>query len=74
MSQTITQFVFFKVKPSVTPETPANEEGENLLKVMRTTKTYSGHQRSAWGRTAEDEHTIVWVVGVSILTLSLVIV
>lgn len=66
MSQTVSQFVFFKIKPSVKPEDPANEEGDLLLSVMRTTKQYSGHLSSSWGRTAEDENMIVWVIGVLI--------
>lgn len=63
MSQTVCQFIFFRVKPSVKPEDPYNEEGEALMNVFRLTKHQSGHQNSAWGRAAEDQDTIVWVVG-----------
>lgn len=62
MSQAVSQFIYFRVKPSVKPEDPANEEGEGLLNVFRITKHQSGYQSSAWGRTVEDENTIVWVI------------
>ncbi|CAG7931427.1 unnamed protein product [Penicillium olsonii] len=65
MSQSICQFIFFRVKPSVRPEDPSSEEGEALLNVFRTTKHQSGHQDSAWGRTSEDQDLIVWVMGES---------
>lgn len=63
MSQTVSQVTFFRVKPSVRPEDPDSEEGEALLGIFRTTQHQSGHEYSAWGRTAEDKDTIVWVVG-----------
>ena len=63
MSQTVSQLVFFRVKPSVKPEDPDNKEGEALMGIFRTTQHQSGHEHSAWGRTAEDKDTIVWVVG-----------
>lgn len=63
MSQTVSQVIFFRVKPSVQPEDPDSEEGEALLRMFRTTQHQSGHEHSAWGRTAEDKDTIVWVVG-----------
>ncbi|KAJ5168747.1 uncharacterized protein N7482_004341 [Penicillium canariense] len=62
MSQNISEFLFFKVKPGVKPEDPANEQGEALLRVFRATKQQSGHHSSAWGRTVEDEDTLVWVI------------
>ncbi|KAJ5196042.1 hypothetical protein N7449_006521 [Penicillium cf. viridicatum] len=62
MPQTVSQVIFFRVKPSVKPEDPDNEEGEALLRIFRTTQHQSGHEHSAWGRTAEDKETIVWVV------------
>ncbi|KAJ9490344.1 hypothetical protein VN97_g2916 [Penicillium thymicola] len=62
MSQTVSQVTFFRVKPSVKPEDPDSEEGEALLGIFRTTQHQSGHEYSAWGRTAEDKDTIVWVV------------
>lgn len=62
MSQAVSQFIYFKVKPSVKPEDPANEEGERLLDVLRATKNQSGYKNSAWGRTIEDENMIVWVI------------
>jgi hypothetical protein len=63
MSQTVSQVTFFRVKSSVKPEDPTNEEGEALMRIFITTKHQSGHQHSSWGRTSEDEDTIVWVVG-----------
>src|SRR3954469_8201146 len=63
MSQSICQFIFFRVKPSVKPEDPSNEEGYALMGVLRATKHQNGHQSSSWGRTVEDTNTIVWVVG-----------
>lgn len=63
MSQIVSQVIFFRVKPSVQPEDPDSEEGEALLRIFRTTQHQSGHEHSAWGRTAEDKDTIVWVVG-----------
>jgi hypothetical protein len=63
MSQNVCQFLFFRVKPSVKPEDPSSDEGAALLDVFRLTKHQSGHQSSAWGRVAEDEDTIVWVIG-----------
>ncbi|CAI7611964.1 unnamed protein product [Penicillium discolor] len=62
MSQIVSQVIFFRVKPSVQPEDPNSEEGEALLRIFRTTQHQSGHEYSAWGRTAEDKDTIVWVV------------
>ncbi|KAJ5991243.1 hypothetical protein N7522_011450 [Penicillium canescens] len=62
MSQSICQFIFFRVKPSVKPEDPSNEEGYALMEVLRATKHQNGHQSSSWGRTVEDTNTIVWVV------------
>jgi hypothetical protein len=63
MSQSVCQFLFFRVKPSVRPEDPGSDEGLALLNVFRSAKLESGHRSSAWGRAAEDEHTIVWVIG-----------
>jgi hypothetical protein len=63
MSQTVSQFIFFRVKPYVKPEDPSSEEGIALMKVFDMTKTQSGHKSSAWGRVCEDKDTIVWVVG-----------
>lgn len=63
MSQSIAEFIYFKVKPSVKPEDPNNQEGEDLLNVFRAGKHQSGHSSSAWGRTVEDPDTIVWVIG-----------
>lgn len=65
MSQTVSQIVFFRVKSSVKPEDPVSEEGEALLKIFRSTQHQSGHEHSSWGRTSEDEDTIVWVIGES---------
>jgi hypothetical protein len=33
------------------------------MRIFITTKHQSGHLHSSWGRTSEDEDTIVWVVG-----------
>lgn len=63
MSQTVTQVIFFRVKPSVKPEDPSSEEGETLMRFFRTNQHQSGHEHSSWGRTSEDEDTIVWVIG-----------
>lgn len=63
MSQSVSQFIFFRVKSSVKPEDPSSEEGEALLNVFCLTKQQNGHQGSAWGRVVEDTDTIVWVVG-----------
>lgn len=62
MSQSINEFIFFKVKPEVRPEDPNSAEGDALLRVFRSTKQQSGHQSSAWGRAVEDEDVIIWVV------------
>ncbi|CAI7622465.1 unnamed protein product [Penicillium pancosmium] len=62
MSQTISQFIFFKVQPEVRPEDPDSTEGRDLVAVFRTTKHQSGHRSSVWGRVVEDEDVIVWVV------------
>lgn len=63
MSHAVSQFLYLKVKPSVKPGDPTSEEGQALLDVFRATKHQSGHQSSSWGRTVEDENTIVWLVG-----------
>ncbi|KAI9926738.1 hypothetical protein ASPWEDRAFT_120319 [Aspergillus wentii DTO 134E9] len=62
MTQTVSEFIFFKVKPSVKPEDPDSEEGAEFLRLMQTVKHQSGYQSSSWGRTVEDENTIAWVV------------
>lgn len=63
MSHAVSQFLYLKVKPSVRPEDPTSEEGLELLDLFRATKHQSGYQSSSWGRTVEDENTIVWLVG-----------
>lgn len=63
MPQSICEFIYFRVKPSVRPEDPSSPEGEALMNVFRTTKHQSGHESSAWGRTTEDQNMIVWVLG-----------
>ncbi|CAI7658190.1 unnamed protein product [Penicillium glandicola] len=62
MSQNVSQVTFFRVKSSVKPEDPSSEEGDALLKIFHTTQQESGHAHSSWGRTSEDENTIVWVI------------
>lgn len=59
----ITEFIYFKVKPSVRPEDPSSEDGEAFLKALNIAKQQSGHQNSVWGRAVEDQDTIVWAVG-----------
>lgn len=66
-SPTLTEFIYFRVKPSVKPEEgEENREGEQLLDLFRETMLQSGHLGSAWGRTLEDESIIVWVIGMFI--------
>lgn len=67
MSQSISEFIFFKVKPEVRPEDPASTEGHALLSVFRASHQQSGHRNSAWGRVVEEEDVIVWVVGTLLL-------
>ncbi|CRG84551.1 hypothetical protein PISL3812_01820 [Talaromyces islandicus] len=62
-SSTVTQFIYFRLKPSVKPEDDGqNREGEQLLDLFRETILQSGHLGSAWGRTLEDENNLVWVI------------
>jgi len=63
MSQSISEFIFFKVKPDVRPEDPASTEGRALLGVLQTTQHQSGHRNSVWGRVVEDDDVIIWAVG-----------
>lgn len=66
-SPTVTEFVRFRVKPSVKPEEgEQSREGEQLLDLFRETILQSGHLGSAWGRTVEDENVLVWVIGMSL--------
>ncbi|EAW11280.1 uncharacterized protein ACLA_089720 [Aspergillus clavatus NRRL 1] len=58
----VVEFVFFKLRSSVKPEDPSNEEGEALSKILTATKQQSGYQSSAWGRAVEDENPVVWVI------------
>lgn len=63
MSQTA-EFIFFQLKSSVKPEDPtANGDSRQLLDILQATKQQSGHHSSAWGRTAEDESVVAWVIG-----------
>ncbi|KAJ5928841.1 hypothetical protein N7466_007797 [Penicillium verhagenii] len=62
MTQTTSEFIFFKVKPSVRLEDPDSEEGEGLLSIFRNTQHESGHQSSAWGHSVDDDSSIVWAV------------
>ncbi|KAJ5129641.1 uncharacterized protein N7515_005680 [Penicillium bovifimosum] len=62
MSQTVSQFIFFRVKPSVRPEEASSDEGLALTRAFNITKSQSGHKDSAWGRVCEDTDTIAWVV------------
>ncbi|EED23447.1 conserved hypothetical protein [Talaromyces stipitatus ATCC 10500] len=62
-SPTVTEFISFRLKPSVKPEEgEKNREGEELLDFFRETMLQSGHLGSAWGRTLEDENVIIWVI------------
>lgn len=63
MSQSISEFIFFKVQQDVRPEDPESTEGRALLEVFHTTQHQSGHRNSVWGRVVEDEDVIVWAVG-----------
>ena len=63
MSKTVSEFLYFRLKPSVKPEDPSNAEGQGFLKVLHDTKKHSGYVNGAWGRTKEDENSVVWVVG-----------
>ncbi|KAE8153407.1 hypothetical protein BDV25DRAFT_149409 [Aspergillus avenaceus] len=62
MALQVSEFIHFRLKPTVKPEDPSNEEGQSLLDLFRTTKHQSGYKSSAWGRTIEDEDVVVWVV------------
>jgi hypothetical protein len=73
MSETISEFMFFKVKPTVKPEDPSNAEGEALLHALRTVFQQSGYKSSAWGRSTEDENTLVWVVGAFYLAYTFIV-
>ncbi|KUL88942.1 hypothetical protein ZTR_03461 [Talaromyces verruculosus] len=62
-SPTFTEFIAFRLKPSVKPEEgESNREGEQLLDFFRETMLQSGHLGSAWGRTLEDENVVIWVI------------
>lgn len=64
---TATEFLYFRLQPSVRPEDAANgkvnDEGERFLNMLRGTASRSGHMASSWGRTEEDENDVVWVIG-----------
>lgn len=63
-SPTFTEFIAFRLKPSVKPEEDeSNREGEQLLDLFRETMLQSGHLGSAWGRTLEDKNVVIWVIG-----------
>ena len=63
-SPTFTEFIVFRLKPSVKPEEgESNREGEQLLDLFRETMLQSGHLGSAWGRALEDENVVIWVIG-----------
>ncbi|KAF5013332.1 hypothetical protein F66182_15192 [Fusarium sp. NRRL 66182] len=62
-SPTFTEFIVFRLKPSVKPEEgESNREGEQLLDLFRETMLQSGHLGSAWGRALEDENVVIWVI------------
>ncbi|RMJ25153.1 hypothetical protein PHISP_03980 [Aspergillus sp. HF37] len=62
-TSTVTEVVFFRVRPEIKPEAPeTNQDSYNLLWLLRDTKQQHGHMGSAWGRTVEDEDVIVWVL------------
>jgi hypothetical protein len=58
-----TQFIYFRLKPSIKPEEAGNRDGELFLDILHDATLLSGHVSSAWGRTDEDEHDVVWVIG-----------
>ena len=60
---TISEFIYFRVEPSVKPEDPNSDEGYALLRVFEAAKAQNAYRSSAWGRAIEDKDVIVWVVG-----------
>lgn len=64
----VSEFIYFRLKPSVMPEDPSNAEGQDYLKVLHDTKKHSGYVNGAWGRTKEDGNSVVWVIGTLSLT------
>ncbi|KAL1970106.1 hypothetical protein VTN77DRAFT_6511 [Rasamsonia byssochlamydoides] len=63
---TITEIIYFRLKPSVKPEEAAAEgthsEGAAFLDLLFRTTERNGHLSSAWGRTEEDANSVVWVI------------
>lgn len=62
----VVEFIFFQLKPSVKPEDPGNDEGQEVIRIFQSTKHQSGYHSSAWGRAVEDENIVAWVIGSSI--------
>lgn len=65
---TVSEFIYFRVEPTVKPEDPNSDEGYALLRVFEAAKAQCAYRSSAWGRSVEDESVIVWVVGVYFLS------
>lgn len=64
MGKTVTELVYLKFKPGVKPEDPENsEEGKRFLDVVNEVKNSRGYQGASWGRTAEDQNSVVWAIG-----------
>ncbi|OJJ50170.1 hypothetical protein ASPZODRAFT_90063 [Penicilliopsis zonata CBS 506.65] len=62
MSQSVTEFVYLRLKSSVRPEDPSNAAGKEFLSILEQTKAQSGYNGSAWGRTHEDENSVIWMI------------
>ncbi|KAL2003687.1 hypothetical protein VTN02DRAFT_2718 [Thermoascus thermophilus] len=58
----VCEFIYLRLKPDVRPEEPGNRAGERFMDVLKETTMQSGYESSAWGRTAEDENEVVWVI------------
>lgn len=69
MVNTVTEFIFLRLKPEVRPEDPESEGGKKFLEIANALKQQRGYQGSSWGRTAEVEQDIVWAVGEWIFVL-----
>ncbi|KAK2766280.1 hypothetical protein FQN54_007797 [Arachnomyces sp. PD_36] len=62
MVKTVTEFIYLRLKPDVRPEDPQNEGGNKFLEIAEAVKQQRGYQDSSWGRTAEVENDVVWVI------------
>lgn len=62
MGGPVTEFIYLQLKPTVQPEDPKNEPGQQFLSILHGTKQQNGYIDSAWGRTLEDENILVWAI------------